>query len=371
MSDRRKFLQQAAGAVMGMSLLPTSSFAIIHKRKPLADVIVGQNSHRYKVYADWAQMSAIHNPLLNCHEMVMDRKGRLLMLGDHIQNNILVFDKSGKLLDAWGTQYPGGHGLTLSQEGEEDVLFIVDCGWFQARDGKWKKQAGRVVKTNIDGDLIFNVGHPSTMGVYKADQPFMPTEVAVAPNGDFYIADGYGSDYILQYNHKGEYIRHFGGHDNADKNYNLNNAHGVAVDLRDSKAPKLIVTSRNDYSFKYFTLDGKFIKTVQLPGAFVCRPVIKDQYLYAGVCWSVTPEGKKWHPNTGFVTILNEKDEVVSNPGGQAPIYKDGSLQPLLQASGAEKVFNHGHDVCVDADENLYICQWNANKTPPVKLERV
>lgn len=371
MTNRRKFLQQAAGSAIGMSLLPTSSFAIIHKRKPIADLIVGHNSHRYKVYTDWAQISAIQHPLLNCHEMVMDRKGRLLMLGDHIQNNVLVFDKSGELLDAWGTQYPGGHGLTLSQEGEEDVLFIVDCGWFQTRTGKWKKQAGRVVKTNIDGDLIFNVGHPSTMGIYKEDEPFMPTEVAVAPNGDFYIADGYGSDYIIQYNHKGEYIRHFGGHNNKDKNYNLNNAHGVAVDVRDPNAPKLIVTSRNDYSFKYFTLDGKFIKTVHLPGAFVCRPVIKDQNIYAGVCWSETADGKRWHPNTGFVTILNEKDEVISNPGGQAPSYQDGLLQPMLQATGTEKIFNHGHDVCVDGDDNLYICQWNANKTPPVKLERV
>jgi len=34
-------------------------------------------------------------------------------------------------------------------------------------------------------------------------------------------------------------------------------------------------------------------------------------------------------------------------------------------------VFMHGHDVCVDDDENLYVCQWNANQTPPIKLTRV
>ena len=36
------------------------------------------------------------------------------------------------------------------------------------------------------------IGHPSTIGVYKPEDPFMPTEIAVAPNGDFYVADGYG-----------------------------------------------------------------------------------------------------------------------------------------------------------------------------------
>ncbi len=31
----------------------------------------------------------------------------------------------------------------------------------------------------------------------------------------------------------------------------------------------------------------------------------------------------------------------------------------------------HGHDVCVDDQENLYLCQWNAGKVPPYKLHRI
>jgi DNA-binding beta-propeller fold protein YncE len=41
---------------------------------------------------------------------------------------------------------------------------------------------------------------------------FVPTETAINPaNGDIYVADGYGSQYIIQYDSKGRYIRHFGG----------------------------------------------------------------------------------------------------------------------------------------------------------------
>jgi DNA-binding beta-propeller fold protein YncE len=79
--------------------------------------------------------------------------------------------------------------------------------------------------------------------VYKDDEPFMPTETAVAPNGDIYVADGYGSDYILQFNSKGQYIRRFGGRKNENKDHNLDNAHGVAIDSRDPKNPLLICTS--------------------------------------------------------------------------------------------------------------------------------
>jgi len=109
----------------------------------------------------------------------------------------------------------------------------------------------------------------------------------------------------------------------------------------------------------------------------VCRPVIHNDNLYSGVCWSSEHdyiEGNqnthpiRTNPKSGFVTILDENGKVVSNPGGTKPKYKKGKLQRMVQE---EPIFNHCHDVCVDADENLYVCQWNANKTYPIKLERV
>jgi hypothetical protein len=366
MSTRRTFLRQSSLAAAAAAL-PAWSFSIL--RRPAEETIIGQGDFRYRVRKDWAKISQVHTPLLNCHEMVMDSRGRLLMLGDNVRNNVLVFDKSGRLLDAWGTQYPGGHGLTLSKEGEEDFLFIVDCGFYLGRSGEWERQAGQVLKTTLDGRVVFSLGHPHTLGIYRPEEAFQPTEVAVAPNGDFYVADGYGSDYILHYSHRGEFVRKFGGKNNANPAENLDNAHGVAVDTRDPARPLLVVTSRNDYSFKYFTLDGKYLHTVELPGAFVCRPVFAGENLYAGVCWSVTPSGERWAANTGFVTILDRQNRVVSNPGGRAPEYVGGKLQPLRQ--GEDRTFQHGHDVCVDDEGNLYVCQWNASHTPPVKLERV
>ncbi|MEO1448292.1 MAG: 6-bladed beta-propeller, partial [Bacteroidota bacterium] len=70
----------------------------------------------------------------------------------------------------------------------------------------------------------------------------------------------------------------------------------------------------------------------------------------------------------GFVTILNKDDKVISNPGGTKPKYRKGELQLMLQET---PTFMHCHDVCIDNDENIYVCQWNANKSYPIKLERV
>ena len=365
--NRRNFIKKTVLAGTAITTTPSFGFHIM-KKPNLKEEVIGHGDYQYKVVRNWAKIGT-SKPILNCHEMVMDSKGRLIMIGDHPSNNILIFDKSGKLLDHWGTAYPGGHGLTLSKEGGEDFLFLTDSGWYLNKQGTWTPHNGRVAKTTTDGDVLFDIGHPQTIGIYKPGDPFRPTEVAVGPNGDIYVADGYGMDYIIQYNYEGQYIRHWGGKNNENENYNLSNAHGVAIDYRDPKNPMVVCTSRNERSFKFFTLDGTYIKTLHLPNMQVCRPVFDDNNLYAGVCWS-QPKNEKsnWKDHTGFVTIL-EGDTVVSNPGGTAPEYKNGILQNSYQL--AHKPILHGHDVCVDEDKNLYICQWNANRTTPLKLERV
>ncbi len=371
-NSRRNFIRNTAIASAMAATAPVSALSAAaikeEKEQAPADGVIGHGQYTYKVDKGWAKVSVNNTPLFNCHEMVQDSKGRLIMLGDCTHNNILIFDKSGKLLDYWGSAFPGGHGLSLAKEGGEDFLYITDCGWYMDRTGAMKPQAGQVVKTDLNGRLIFAIGHPRTIGIYKDDEPFMPTETTVAPNGDIYVADGYGSDYIIQYNSKGQYIRHFGGHHNENKQHNLSNAHGVAIDLRDKNNPLLVCTSREENCFKFFTLDGKFVKQVDTPGMYVCRAVMNDDELYAGVCWSKDAQGKKFN-GSGFMTILDKDNKVVSSPGGTAPVYKNGVLQPTKQA--AEPVFLHGHDVCVDDDKNLYVCQWNANHTAPVKLTRV
>jgi len=374
MTTRREVLRAGVLAPLIVSSMP-APFNITQNNTPDDRGIIGHGDFRYKVDKAWAMINPFSTFIDNCHEMVRDSKGRLIMIGDDPRSNVIVFDKSGKVLDSWGTYWPGGHGLTLMDEGGEDMLYISESGWARSReDGRTMvKQNGYVAKTTIDGRHIFTIGHPMSVGAYTPEMPFQPTETAVAPNGDIYVADGYGSDYVLQYDEYGRFIRKFGGHDNADKNYNLRNAHGIAVDLRDPAGPRLIVTSRSQQSFKYFTLDGKWIKTVKLANLQICRPVIHGKNVYAGVCWShnfgKVDAPKPWLVQTGFTMVMDQNDQVVSCPGGTQPTYTNGVLQTVEQ--DANKTFYHGHDVCIDEDESMYVCQWNGERTPPVKLTRV
>jgi hypothetical protein len=371
MKSRRSFLKNAAltGAAAWVNpISAVSSIDTLKRRMKTEDLIIGHGGYRYKVDKAWAKINAGTTPLANCHEMVQDSKGNLIMLGDEPKNNILIFDRSGKLLDTWGHGFPGGHGLSISKEGETDYLMITDCGYFNNPKGGGNSQAGQVVKMTTDGRLVFAIGHPRTIGVYKDEEPFRPTETAIAPNGDIYVADGYGSDYIIHYNNKGQYIRHFGGHNNSNPDHNLRNAHGVTVDTRQKDKPVLICTSREENCFKVFSMDGKYLNKIDMPGMYVCRAVVNGENLYAGTCWSKDANGKR-KDRSGFVTILDKQNKVISNPGGTSPNYKSGSLQPVMQDETA--VFSHCHDVCIDDEKNLYVCQWNANQTPPIKLTLV
>lgn len=347
---RRSFNRHGATALAGLAALPV----ILPSRKTSGQII-GHGDFRYEVDLEWGDLDPMAHPVKNCHEMVQDRAGRLIMITDEVRNNILIYDRSGKLLDSWGTGFPYGHGLTLWDAGGEEFLFICDNGF----DGN-----AQVVKTTLDGREVMRLESPVALGEYGEEDNFYPTETAVGPNGDIYVADGYGSQWILQYSESGDFIRKFGGRGDGDAQFST--VHGLAIDSRAGR-PTLLCTSRGHNAFKRFSLDGDYLETLFLPGAFVCRPVIRGEMLYSGVCWSRLRYLNQT-PDSGFVTILDGDNQVVSNPGGTAPEYRDGVLQLMVQA---EPIFKHCHDVCVDDDENIYVCQWNAQQTYPIRLRRV
>ena len=81
----------------------------------------------------------------DCHEMVQDKSGRILLLTNETKNNVLLYDRSGKLLDAWGHEYPGDLVLTLHQENGTDFLYICH------------NQRHQVIQTTIDGKVLMTL----------------------------------------------------------------------------------------------------------------------------------------------------------------------------------------------------------------------
>lgn len=312
---------------------------------------IGHGAFQYSVDTAWSQADAERYPVNDCHEMVQSADGRLFLLTNHKQNNVLIYDTNGKLLGAWTLGFGGAHGLTL----DGTHLWITDTG------------TGRVVKTDFDGRIVMELPHAAKCGAYREHDIYSPTETAVGPNGDIYVADGYGSQFLLRFDREGKYLGKFGGKSSQPVNKGrFLQAHGVAIDTRGA-APLVVATARIRNEFVWFTLDGQHVRTVYLPGAYMSRPVIAGRHLYSGVCFGMFAHDYRMWQNRGFVTILDDQDRVVSNPGGQAPRYEDGKLQVMLQN---QPVFRNCHDVCVDRAGDLYVCQWNSGRVYPYKLHR-
>lgn len=344
MTNRRHFMQNSVLALGSGLLLPRLTIFSPKKNKGPE---VGHGAFRYRVDKTWGIQDPAQIPVKDCHEMVMDRRKRLILATNHPKNNIIIYDKSGKVLKTWTLNLPGAHGLTLTTEGGEEFLFITDT------------DINKVYKTTLDGKVLLELNAPKE--VYDDTAKFKPTETTVAPNGDFYVADGYGESYIIQYNHKGEYIRHWGGKGDGPEQFDC--CHGITLDTRFPNDPVLLITSRTKNEFKRFTLDGRHLETIPMPGHWICRPVIKGDDLYFAVI--VT---KSWGSYDGMLAVLNKENKVVSMPGGSTPQYKDGLLQ---ESTYDDLTFLNPHDICVDDEDNLYVPQWYSGRTYPVKLERI
>ncbi|WP_304233966.1 6-bladed beta-propeller [Jiulongibacter sediminis] len=317
------------------------------------EIIIGHNSHQYRVNTNWGMLEAGKNPVNNCHELVEDSQGRIILLTDETKNNVLIYSKKGKLLESWGTSYPGAHGLTIGGQGKDQFLLIADNSRHQ------------VIKTDLRGNVIFKIEYPKETGEYLHPGQFVPTETAIDPvNGDIYVVDGYGLNFVMVYDQNGKFLRYFGGKGEENEHFRCN--HGILFDQRKGKEDEILITSRQDNCWKKFNRQGTYLGAIEMPGSFICRPVQQGDNLYGAVYRS----GSEANEFSGFIQVVDKDDKVISSPGGSEPVYSNGKLEEQAKDDPAN-VFMHPHDVYVDSDENIYVAQWASKKTYPIKLERV
>ncbi len=303
---------------------------------------LGQGAYRYHVLPGWGDVSAANIPLHDCHAMRMDSKGRIVLINNGGNNNVIIYDRaSGKMLQTWGTTYPGVHGLQVVPGADGDHVWLTDHDRHQ------------VIEATIDGKELRTFDWPEGHEPYTKKDQYKPTDIEFGDKGDFYVFDGYGQATVIHYAADGKILRIFGG--KGDKPENLNTPHGGIIDRRDPAKPVLLVASRGQQAIKRFTLDGDYIDAIPMPGADVC-----DVFIF---------KGDLYVPNlNGYVSILDQTGKVVSNVAGSAPAYDPEGHLTKMSSTG--DTFIHPHNLFVDPDGAIYVAQWNSKGTHPIKLER-
>ena len=294
--------------------------------------VIGKGEHTYEVIHDWGELPS-NIRYGNTHGVIQDSQGRMYVhhtvhATSETADSMVVFDEKGKFIKSWGKDFKGGaHGLHIRKEGSTEFLYLCDI------------TRGIVVKATLDGEEVFRLGYPEQSKPYQAKIKYSPTNLAIAPNGDIYVGDGYGSSYVNQYNKKGEYIRTFGGP--GSEPGQLSQPHGITVDMRGS-APVLTVADRRNNRLQNFTLDGKhlgFVTGVNLPCHFDFR---KDLMLVPDLA--------------ARVTLLDGKNQVILHLGEGPENYREIRTKEREAFPAGKFICPHG--ACFDHDGNIFVVEW-------------
>ena len=339
---RRDFLYQS-GLISGALAVAGSSALAGTDEVPT----LGQGDFKYRPVPGWGVLDA-QTPVKNCSAMVIDSRDRIFLLTDHTSNNIIVYDKDGRLLGKWGQRFPGAHGLEIVKQDGREVLFITDLSLH------------RVFKTTLDGEILMELTYPKSTGKYANENEYRPSWTLHLPNGDFFVLDGYGKDYILRYRRDGKLLDCFGGPEGGIAHWG---PHGGIIDSRGPGQPEMIVAMSDQQSIKRLSLEGNLIEEIHLPGSNPRMIQIVGEHLFVPHLADNWPQDRD---SRGYVSVLDRNYRIVSNIGASAPVYVDGKLQAMHEQGG---LFRHPHDLVVAIDGSIYVPQFASGNTYPVKLE--
>lgn len=381
-STRRSFL--AAGAVAAAPF-----FIKADNKSGTKLPIVGEGDYTYEWIDNWGDLPA-NIKYGNTHSVCEDAQGHIYIhhtvhKDSPSPDSVVVFDNKGKFVRSWGAMFRGGaHGMQYSKEGREEYFYFCD------------EKHGIVTKRTLKGEEVWTMGYPQDSKPYekgpgKPGLNFRPTNIALAPNGDFWFGDGYGSYYMFHYSGgRSAYpklLNTFGGPPPGQAQGrgrgqgpapgappaqgqglaqtqaagagrgrgrgprppapldSTNNPHGNFVDLRDPANPILLIADRGNRRIVRYTLDDKPIDIVE--------GTRSPCHFHERKGMIVVPDLQS------RVTLFDKDNKVVAQLGEGKYEGGTGKLRTTEDRSQFEPgKFITPHGAIFDHTGNLFIVEW-------------
>ena len=256
--------------------------------------------------------------------------------------------------DNVGLENPGqvsatAHGLYWSKEGDQEFLYWTEN---RAPGPNGTTLGARMYKTDLQGKVLYTLGNVKEEN--EKSQKFTsipvdgkdvncftnPTDVAVAPNGDIYIVDGYGSQYVHRFDKNFKHLISIGGGGKTHGKFST--CHGVWVSTLKNE-PEVWIADRANNRVEIFSLELDYKRTIE----GVRNP-----------CCFYQHNGFIYVPELGArVSIINSEDKIVASFG-------DGSKAKKDEADKHPDKFFTPHALSLDSKGNLYILEWLPNGRP-------
>ena len=249
---------------------------------------------------------------------------------------VIVFDRDGNLLSTWGNEgFTHSHG---AYAGADDSIWYADDGNHTVR--KFNTE-GKVLMTLGTKDQPSDTGY-TTVGpdgkklhimeaintTKRGGPPFnSPTDVAISPSGDIYVADGYGNARVHKFTADGKLLLSWGEPGKGPGQFVV--PHGIAVD----KNGRVLVADRHNNRIQIFDGDGKYLTEWTNGLMFPTDLFIdKDQTVYVS---------ELMRPG---ISIFDINGNLLARWGNEGRTKEDPLFVTL-------------HAISVDSQGSIYVCE--------------
>jgi peptidylamidoglycolate lyase len=269
------------------------------------------------------------------HVFIFHRPGRgfdLTATEKIKQPTVLKIDaETGKLIASWGADtFLVPHGITID---ESNNVFVTDVSLQQA------------LKFTQDGKLLLALGEPR-VGAWDATHFNQPTDIAIRPDGSFYISDGYVNSRVAYFDRAGKHLYEWGKKGAGEGEFS--NPHGLTFI---PGSTDVLVADRENSRLQLFDANGKFkrqwtgVKGAVTTGRVFAVAADAEGSLFVGI--------RRADFDTQHTGVL----KLDSNWNITASI---GFGQP------GDPVFNAVHDLALGGDGSIYVAETRTKRV--VKL---
>jgi DNA-binding beta-propeller fold protein YncE len=235
MFRRPKDLLAAVAVVAALGAMTT-----LHTlRVRAADNQVQQSD--YRQVENWAQFPPGVTKWGSVTGVDVDTHDNVYVLQRSDSMPIMVFDRQGKFLRGWGKgMFKTAHFLRVDRFG---YVWATDRGDMQA------------FKFDSNGKLLLTLGRKGVTGDNTSHDTFNGlADLAVAKNGNIFIADGEGPNTrVVKLARDGKFIQWWGGKGTGPGQFNV--PHSIAVDAKG----RIYVADRSNNRIQIFDPAGKFL----------------------------------------------------------------------------------------------------------------
>jgi peptidylamidoglycolate lyase len=196
---------------------------------------------RYQLIENWAQFPPGVTAWGSATGVDLDAHDNVYVLHRNESMPIMVFDRHGKFLRAWGQgMFKTTHFLRVDRSG---YVWVTDRGDMQA------------FEFDSDGKLLMTLGKKGVTGDNTSQSTFNGmADLAVAKSGDIFIADGEGPNTrVVKFSKHGEFMKWWGGKGTDPGRFNV--PHSIAIDSRG----RIYVADRSNNRIQIFDQGGKFL----------------------------------------------------------------------------------------------------------------